>query len=327
MRADHVKTVKTNALTFSIKVALAFPGGPLGQAFRSGAADRGWGKLGENMMGCEAKMQYLGQLVGIAVVFWGAAAGADGLTVNGHEIAVTNDGMGAAALKVDGQVLHENGVIYLDEATQMVGGVSVVTGVAGAGGNACGAAPFVIALPEGGSPEFYGPADSCAYLPIVDVQPEAIIFASEPTPSVPGEVWVWNRISGLTTALPEEFAAQDDKGWEDLDGLQGAHPVEAMKLAPVLYALQAGLGAGYPEFAERISDLGSGDLTAEGYLGQACLKFTCDTDWAMLYLHPATQGVFAAWTVAGDGEPRLWPEDTSLWPPEALAAFLSNTGG
>jgi hypothetical protein len=46
MRADHAKILKTNALTLFIKGALAFPGGPLGQAFRSGAADRGWGKVG-----------------------------------------------------------------------------------------------------------------------------------------------------------------------------------------------------------------------------------------------------------------------------------------
>lgn len=254
---------------------------------------------------------------GLAVL-WAAAASAEGLNIEGHEISITEDGMGSAALIVDGEVLHENGVIYLDEAVQEFGAMTVVTGVAGSGGNACGAAPFVLALAEGTAPALYGPLDSCREFSL-QVQPEALVFSTEPLPSEPGEVWVWNPVTGMTEALPEEFAATE--GWEAFPSLAAAHPVDAMKLAPVLSALQAGLGADYPVFAERISDLGSGDLTAEGYLGQACIKFTCDMDWALLYLHPATEGVFAAWHVDGEAEAHVWPTDTSAWPAEAMAAL------
>jgi hypothetical protein len=254
---------------------------------------------------------------GLAVVCAGAAS-AESITVAGHEISVTGDGMGSAALAVDGEVLHENGVIYLDEAVQQVAGVTVVTGVAGSGGNACGAAPFVLALADGTAPALYGPLDGCREFAL-QVQPEALVFSTDPLPSEPGEVWVWNPVTGMTEALLEEFAAT--AGWEALPGLAGAHPVDAMALAPVLGALQAGLGADYPVFAERISDLGSGDLTAEGYLGRACLKFTCDADWAFLYLHPATEGVFAAWHVEGEIEAHIWPADTNIWPGEAMEAL------
>jgi hypothetical protein len=265
-------------------------------------------------------MRKAGYVSGMLVALWTSAALAEGLTLAGHEITVTGDGMGSAALLVDGQVLHENGVIYLDEATQSLGGVTVVTGVAGAGGNACGAAPFVLALSEGAAPALYGPLDSCREF-TMQVQPEALVFSTEPLPSEPGEVWVWNPVTGLTEALPEEFVADTGAGWEAMPTLAGAHPVDAMKLAPVLSALQGGLGADYPVFAERISDLGSGDLTAEGYLGQACLKFTCDGDWAFLYLHPSTEGVFVGWHVTGEIEPHIWPADTNLWPAEAMAAL------
>lgn len=257
---------------------------------------------------------------GLAIL-WSGAASAEGLSVAGHEIDITGDGMGSAALVVDGEVLHENGVIFLDEAVLKIGGVTVVTGVAGSGGNACGAAPFVLALPEGVAPALYGPLDSCREFAL-QVQPEALVFSTDPLPSEPGEVWVWNPVTGLTEALPEEFAAS--AGWDALPGLVGAHPVDAMTLAPVLSALQAGLGADYPVFAERISELGSGDLTAEGYLGRACIKFTCDTDWALLYLHPATEGVFAAWHVDGESEAHVWPADTGTWPPEAIAALQAD---
>lgn len=270
-------------------------------------------------------MRKLMGLTGVLAMLSGSTALAQGLTVADHELEVRDDGMGSAALLVDGEVLHENGVIYLDETTQQVGGVTVVTGVAGAGGNACGAAPFVLALPEGAAPALYGPVDSCREFTL-QVQPEALVFSTEPLPSEPGEVWVWNPVSGLTEASPEDFAADPGAGWEAVPTLAQAHPVEAMKLTPVLAALQAGLGADYPVFAERISDLGSGDLTSEGYLGQACLKYTCETDWALLYLHPATEGVFAAWHVEGEARPHVWPADTSLWPPEAMAALRGAAG-
>ncbi|MBN8630698.1 MAG: hypothetical protein J0L76_07575 [Rhodobacterales bacterium] len=270
-------------------------------------------------------MPKIGHLAGVLAVLWGTTAGAEGLTVAGHALEVKDDGMGGAALLVDGEVLHENGVIYLDEATQQVGGMTVVTGVAGAGGNACGAAPFVLALPEGAAPQLYGPLDSCREFSL-QAQPEALVFSTEPLPSEPGEVWVWNPTTGLTEAAPEEFGADPGAGWEALPTLAGAHPVDAMKLAPVLEALRAGLGADYPAFAERISDLGSGDLTAEGYLGQACLKFTCDEDYAVLYLHAATQQAFAIWHVSGEAEPHVWPRDTKEWPPEAMAVLRTEVG-
>lgn len=270
-------------------------------------------------------MRKLGYTAGTLAILSTSTVLAEGLTIAGHLLTVTDDGMGSAALKVDGEVLHEDGVIYLDEVTQTVGGITVVTGVAGAGGNACGAAPFVLALPEGAAPALYGPLDSCRQFTL-QVQPEALVFSTEPLPSEPGEVWVWNPVTGLTEALPEEFSADPGAGWEAFPTLAEAHPVDAMKLAPVLQALEAGLGADYPVFAERISDLGSGDLTAEGYLGQACLKITCEADFAVLYLHPATEGVFAIWHVSGEIENRIWPEDTTVWPPEAMAALRGVAG-
>ncbi len=262
----------------------------------------------------------------IALVTSGAALADDARQVAGFDIRVTEDGMGSARLTVDGTVLLESGVIFLDPEAQAPGGVPVLTGIAGAGGNACGAAPFVLALPEGGSPGLYGPLDSCREF-TMQVQPDALVFATEALPAEPGEIWVWNPITGLTEALPEEFAADPALGWDALPTLAGAHPVEAMRLAPVLAALQGGLsGEDYTAFAERISDLGSGDLTATGYLGEACLKFTCDADWALLYLDPKTQGVYAIWHVMGDIENRIFPQDTTLWSEGAMQILREKAG-
>ena len=269
-------------------------------------------------------MRKLGHLAGVLAMVWGGAALAEVQTVAGHQIDVREDGMGGAALIVDGEVLHENGVIFLDPPRQ-VAGQTVVTGVAGAGGNACGAAPFVLALTERAAPALFGPLDSCREFSI-QVQPDALVLTTEPLPSEPGEVWLWTPAEGLVQRAPEDFAAVTEGGWDAVPSLAGAHPVEAMKLGPVLATLETGLGADYGAFAERISDLGSGDLTPEGYLGQACIKFSCDADWAILYLHPASEGVFAAWHVAGEIEPRVWPADTNLWPAEAMAALRAAGG-
>jgi len=173
-------------------------------------------------------------------------------------------------------------------------------------------------LTLGAAPKVWGPVDTCVYLD-AQMQADSIVFAAEA-----GEVWVWNRITGFTEALPEPFVA--GAGWDALAGLAGAHPVKALAIAPVYEALQAGLGAEFAVFAERISGLGSGDLAAEGYLGEACVKFTCGSDFAVLYLEAATQRVFAIWRVYGEVENRIWPADTTLWPPEAMAVLRAKAG-
>ena len=257
--------------------------------------------------------------LGLAGLLAGSGALADEtMAVAGHQIVVVGDGIGAASLSVDGEVLHENGVIFLDPEPWDLGGLTVVTGVAGSGGNACNAPPFVLAFPEGAAPQFHGPIDSCANL-LPAVEAEALVFTSDPLPGYPGERWVWSPATGFSTGEAVGFAAS--LGWEAFDTLAGAHPADALAIAPVLMALETGFGPDYPAYAERISDLGSGDLTALGYLGRACLKATCDADWAILYLDRESQAVFAAWAMTGDVEPRLLPADRSLWPPEALAAL------
>jgi hypothetical protein len=255
---------------------------------------------------------------GLALVLVSAlpGAGQDALSVDGRQIMVTSDADGMALLTVNGATLLQDGVIYLDPGSSTVEGVTVVTGVAGPGGNACNPAPFVLALPEGGAPELWGPIDSCAYFQ-PQVEAGRLVFAADPLPGAAGETWVWTRDGGFVPGPAVGFVATS--GWEALDSLSGAHPVDALALVPVLDTLQAGLGADFPVYARLIGGIGAGNLTDEGYLGSACDKPTCETDWAMLYLHRETQGVFAMWQVYGDTAPRVWPADRALWPPEALA--------
>jgi hypothetical protein len=259
----------------------------------------------------------------ILVLLAGAGLAEDMKPVDGHSVSVIDDGAGVVTLIVDGAVVHENGVIYLDAEPVVVGGIAVVTGAAGAGGNACNAAPFVLALPEGGAPAFWGPVDSCAYF-TPKVEGGQLIFTAEPMPGAAGETWVWSRDGGFVPGPAVGFVP--NAGWEALDSLAGAHPADALAIAPVTEALQAGMGADYPMFLERITGLGSGDLTATGYQGEACIKLTCEADWAILYLDRATRQPFAIWHVYGQIENRIFPQDTTQWPPEAMALLRDRAG-
>ena len=145
-------------------------------------------------------------LAGVLAGLAGPALADETMTVAGHEIVVTGDEIGAAKLTVDGEVLHENGVIFLDPEPWDLGGLAVVTGVAGSGGNACNAPPFVIALPEGAAPQFFGPVASCAYL-LPKIEAETLVFTSDPLPGTPGEVWVWTPGGGFAPGEAVGFAA------------------------------------------------------------------------------------------------------------------------
>lgn len=260
---------------------------------------------------------------GFLLIMAGAALADDSRVVDGSEISVTGDGMGTATLLVDGAVLHENGVIYLDPEPVVLDGVKLITGAAGAGGNACNAAPFVLALPTGAPPEFWGPVDSCAYF-TPKVEGGKLVFTSDAMAGAPGETWAFSREGGFAPGPAVGFTST--AGWQALDTLSAAHPADALAIAPVMMALQDGIGANYAEYIERITGLGAGDLIDTGYLGSACIKLSCETDWAILYLHRETEGVFAIWHVYGEIENHIFPQDTTIWPPEAMI-FLRDRAG
>ena len=266
-----------------------------------------------------------GLAAGLALAWTGGAA-AESWQLAGHAVTLEDTGEGGARLVADGAVVLEDWQVFADGALQVPGG-AVVWGAAGPGGNACNAAPFALWLPQGGPARLDGPADSCAYL-VPAPGPDGISWTAEALPGEPSETWVWTAAGGLVAGQGAAFAPEAGLGWEALAGLDGQHPVEALKLSPVWAALQAGLApADMQAFSERISELGSGGLTGADYLGEACLKFTCDADWALLYLEAATQRVFAAWHVGGEAGPHLFPADPGGWPAAAMAALRAKPGG
>lgn len=252
-------------------------------------------------------------------------AAAESWDLAGHRVEIVEASEGGHSLTVDGAEVLSDWLIFAD-ATQPLPGGAVLYGVAGAGGNACDAAPFALWLPEGKPAELSGPIETCSYLEARPIE-GGVEWQSVSLPGRLTEHWQWTVEGGMLALEPTPFQPDAGRGWDDLPSLAGQHPVEALRLEPVYMALTEGLGEdGFQSFAERIAELGSGDLTGEGYQGEGCMKFTCDEDWAVLYLDSVSEQPFVIWKVSGEASYRIWPEKTDLWPPEAMAMLRDKAG-
>lgn len=259
-----------------------------------------------------------------ALALWAGAAAAENWQLAGHQVSLDPVAEGGYRLVADGKVMLEDWLI-LSDAPATVAGQAVISGVAGAGGNICNAAPFLLFLPQGAPARLDGQIDTCSYLE-PSFGDQAITWVS---PSVPGlltESWIWTPDGGFVEGPATAFAPDAGRGWESLGTLADQHPSEALRLEPVYDALKAGLGPDWDAFAERISGLGSGGLVGADYSGSACIKADCDTDFAGIWLDSARQQAFAYWRVSDDPTLHLYPPDRSQWPAGALKA-LSRRGG
>ncbi len=243
----------------------------------------------------------------------GTAGLAETIVVNDHVLDLQRMNSDDFVLTVDGHVVHTDGLILLDADPQMIGNTTVITGVAGSGGNACGAAPFAIRIDAGAKPVVSGPVDSCREFDMT-VGVDRITYTSTATPAEPGETWIWSPDDGFLTGPDIPFSADADLTWDDLGALVNLHPADALRIPGVLDLLQGALGPDWPLFAERMSGIGSGQMVNGGYLGTVCIKITCDSDDAVIFLDPATRQVFVIYHVYGEAGDRIWPQDLGVWP-------------
>lgn len=236
----------------------------------------------------------------------------DAVALGPHQVTVTESADFNRLLSVDGQVLHENGLILLDGAVE-VAGETVVTGIAGAGGNACNATPIVVSLRDG-APRLDGPVDSCSWFER-RVEADRIVFYTEALPGMDAEIWHWTPADGLVAEGTVAFTPDTAEGWEGLADLKDAHPLDALAFAPVYEQLKSGLSAeDWAVYSDILGQLGSGELVPEGYRGQACNKYVCEDEWAMLWIDSASRTAVALWKRESDEEPKSFPADPATWP-------------
>ncbi|NPD16222.1 hypothetical protein HOY34_13555 [Xinfangfangia sp. D13-10-4-6] len=236
----------------------------------------------------------------------------DSVDLGGHIVTVTETEDFDQAVVVDGEPILTNGLIFLD-GTVEVAGQTVVTGVAGSGGNACGGTPFVISLADG-VPKLDGPIESCSWFEMT-ASPDQLLFQTGAYPGLPAQVYSWTPASGLVDQGPKAFAPIEGQTWADFAWLAGKHPSDALGFAPVYAEFTSSMSASdWDEYAGILVQMGSGDLIDQGYSGNACNKLACLSEWAWLWIDKDSQQAVAVWKNEGDEEPKSWPADRSTWP-------------
>lgn len=262
----------------------------------------------------------LRHLLALAALLSATPTFADTISVAGHRVETGENADLMQTLVVDGQVILEGGAVFLDGAVELAGGGAFVAGAAGAGGNACAPVPFVLLLPADGPPRLdQRPGDSCDYF-TPEVGQDRVTYTKAATAAWAGERWIWTAGKGFSGPEPIAFAPDRSKGWDDLDGLDNAHPVEVFAYGEIYDQMMALLGETETDsFLQVISGLGSGSLTGPGYVGQACDKFDCAATYGVLILDAATRQPYLAWTLGG-GEMMTRPA-LADWSPAAAQAL------
>lgn len=219
-------------------------------------------------------------------------------------------------LRYEGKVLLADSMVVLD-AQIVASGVALRTGTSSAGGNACAGQRFVI-WQQGAEVKLAQVDDPC-YIADPVVSDGVLRLVGEPLPGAPGRIWAFDPAKGLVEEAPVAFGAATGTGWEDVAKLdEHAHPIDALKIAPVYHQLQNALTPEhFARFSEILSELGSGGPVPEGYAGHACVKLDCETVHADLIIDTAAQQVFAAWS---DGDNQFaFPGNFDSWPDWARA--------
>jgi hypothetical protein len=245
--------------------------------------------------------------------------------VAGHKITFTVGEDGQATLWVNDVVMLTHADIRLN-GPWIAGRHHILIGYCATVASQSVTEPFVIVLSEGNQPVIHGPIESKAgfrhTLPRHD-EPAGgeITFTAVYHPCRPIEKWVWSFEAGFSQLPSFDFAEVATLGWEELEQLGSAHPLEYLMVQEVYRKLKSGLGADWPVFADLIVQSGQGWPIEDGYFAASPPNLHLKPrNVAGFFVHSATRAVSAFWWKDG-GPVRMYPRDTDEWHPEMLAAF------
>lgn len=263
----------------------------------------------------------LGACIGLATV---VPAQAQGITeAFGHDVAVVSrPGSGMSVLKVDGREMLSEPIITL-EGVAVVKGVPVMIGYAGAGGNACEGSPFVLSLPQGGTPKVDGPPDACGAK--AKVVRDGIVVTAAAGLNEDGRTWSWDPGRGLVPGPPLKRALLAGSGWDRLRERKVDHPARLMDYADTAKQVQALAGDKVGEVKAILDGPFSGGVDGTTYKAEGCQAHNCletgmlvlaDIPGRRVYLawrdasSPAVHVAPAAatWTARGKAELKAWSE-------------------
>jgi len=224
-------------------------------------------------------------------------------------------------LWLDGTKVHENGLLFVDQIG-IVASTLVIVGTSATGGNLCGAAPFVVSFPSGGTPVFDGPVDTCAAL-AVTFEPNDVLFQGTPSPLGPGEQWSWHPGAGFVQEAPIAFVPRTESGFAAAAAGAIDHPFRLFEYGDTLELAEAMMGEERDEILTALSGPGASELRSTLYVGDACYPHNCPYAQTFVAADTTTDGLYMAWNLSG--RVTVVP-GIAEWP-EAAAAALAEWRG
>jgi hypothetical protein len=196
------------------------------------------------------------------------------------------------SLKVNGEILHENYLISLEEIIT-IDDRKVLLGSSHEGGNMCESQYFLLYVSREGSVKFDGPLDSCVRFEYT-IDKSEIIFKEPEAPGKIGTTWIWKPDAGLTSKDDVHYKPDSNNGWDALQRNGIDHPATLFSYPEIESEISELLGESYNTYRD-ILTVGNGTLEDGYYFGQACMAHNCDVTGAIIIADFSKRTVFLAW--------------------------------
>ncbi|WP_156462824.1 hypothetical protein [Methylobacterium sp. Leaf93] len=239
----------------------------------------------------------------------------------GHKVELIRPKAAEGRVEVDGRSIHQNWSLSLDEVA-LVGGVPVLLGSSGNGGNSCEATPFVISFPDGKTPRFDGPVDTC-WIVTHKIASDRITFSTPAMPDADGEKWTWTPADGLKSDGKVKFVPSAEKGWSDLRDRSLNHPMGLFDYGPVATRIDQLLGDRKAQFLTAMNGPGIGRYEGDWFIGTACQRHNCSYtgSGSIVALDIPGRRLFLAWKP--DGKKIEVRPAVAEWPSEARRSLAT----
>ncbi len=248
-----------------------------------------------------------------AVVGYAAEEGPRINNVFGHKFVTENHEKDPPrSLYVDGVKLHENIYVDLHSFAETDEGI-IAIGSSSAGGNSCGADPFIVFVAPKKKPQFIGPVGLCR--PFQWSQNgNTVRFWTSPLPGEDGDNWAWTVGGRLKELKSSKHQPNPKLGWNELKGSKEyIYSLDLFDYAPVAEALYKAIGKDAAEVTPHLLGLQvSSEQNGGVYVGQTCMAHACNIAGAFIVADANTRRVFVAWK-GPEGSFQLRPEASS-WP-------------
>lgn len=214
------------------------------------------------------------------------------------------------------QLLHGDRIILSDDRIspqeQMrLGDTYVRVLSVGSGGSVCSGSLQVLSEHRG-KLAVSEKTDPCLY-PEVFRDGVGLELRVPPKPARPGAGWRWSLANGLQEVPEEEFTPDPNLNWDYFKAVSESHPIDVLSFPPIYEQFKSALSeAELTSLAHTLDELGSGQEIPEGYAGEACAKWECDTRFGFLWVDLDQRQAYAFWR--DDNQEFASPMPLKDWP-------------